>query len=514
MAYLQNGLAVPYHGRWTKSALTKFITSLMRPIHRITTTEGLLDLMLIHDAVIVAFIDVNQHRKHYKIFYQTAVKWLERDPYQNVVFAIVTGETAQQFGVVDRDDNPFIRAYLWNGTIEYEPTSTTSWTQATLHQWVDAQSQQTVAQWLSPPGSKANTLAPFLKRGPALLLFTPRNMQTDSIDAYTMLRQIGLEYFNCPPGPNTEWIKEVSRAYLPELRQSKRIKFNAFLDDCQQLFAVNNGNTDGLCFGRAIRSRPDSSITFGNIVNSSKLSSDSCPIGLAAAASSGRRCHNERNEQRFSCLDGETHSTSSSSCDGDQINDDLRPAISIVKTVYDNRSPTNLMRIARRKQCERHYSSRMLRHDAAGDTIFLGVNTDRQRNDKIFGLACKTNRTLSLLAMDSLLYHTFADRLGVDVLLRPNKTVVYIVDHAMESTYTLLDVSSDGLIDFVHNFTTNNLTRYLKTTLPKGAAAATVKRRGHEVKANRTNGPIRIREIDSSEFVAEVLQSNKVLKKN
>lgn len=113
MAYLQNGLAVPYNGKWTRTAVTKFITSLLRPIRRVTNTEELLDLMMVHDAVVVGFIDINTHPGHYRVFYQTAIKWLEKDPHQNVGFAIVTGDSGKIFGV----DRPLVRTYLWNGTM-------------------------------------------------------------------------------------------------------------------------------------------------------------------------------------------------------------------------------------------------------------------------------------------------------------------------------------------------------------------------------------------------------------
>lgn len=490
MAYLQNGLAVPYNGRWTKSAVTKFIQSLMRPIRRITTTEGLLDLMMIHDAVVVAFIDVNRHRQHYQVFYQTAVKWLEKDPYQNVVFAIITGngETSQQFGVVD--NGPLIRTYLWNGTVEYDEQL--PWSQPNLHQWVAAQCQQTVAQWLSPPGSKANTLAPFLKRGPALLLFTPRNMQSDSIDAYTMLRQIGLEYFNCPASQqNTEWIKEVARSYMTDLRALKRDKFSVFVADCQQTFGKGNEE----CGVRSAQV----SITFGNIVNSSKLSSDYCPI-----SSNGRGGECPQSGRFSSCMTAEKIvSNSAVGCDGD------RPQTSMLKSEYDKRSPANLVEISGRKQCERHFSARMTKNDAAAETIFFDIVNEKERFDTILGLSCKSNRTLSLLAVDSLLYHTFAERLGVDVLLRPNKTVAFIVDHEMESTYTLNDVSSGTLIDFVYNFTINNLTRHLKTTTP--SKVQRVKQQKNDGGAGAAaNRAIRIREIDTTDFVEDVLLSNNV----
>lgn len=70
--------------------------------------------MTTKDAIVVAFVDTQLDKRQYKSFYQTAFKWLERDPYQEVGFAVVTGETAASFGV---DLVPSIRMYLWNETL-------------------------------------------------------------------------------------------------------------------------------------------------------------------------------------------------------------------------------------------------------------------------------------------------------------------------------------------------------------------------------------------------------------
>lgn len=70
--------------------------------------------MTSNDAIVVAFVDVQIDKRQYKSFYQTAFKWLERDPFQEVGFGVVTGETAAAFGV---ELVPSIRMYLWNETL-------------------------------------------------------------------------------------------------------------------------------------------------------------------------------------------------------------------------------------------------------------------------------------------------------------------------------------------------------------------------------------------------------------
>lgn len=114
MAYLQNGLAIPYNGRWNSRELTQFISAMMKPLKRFSHPDELLDVMASHDAVIVSFVDVLMNRSHYSSFYKTSVKWLEKDPNQEVIFGVVTGEAKRNFGV---EAGPVIRMYLWNDTV-------------------------------------------------------------------------------------------------------------------------------------------------------------------------------------------------------------------------------------------------------------------------------------------------------------------------------------------------------------------------------------------------------------
>lgn len=48
------------------------------------------------------------------------------------------------------------------------------WTSENILNWVRNSVHQPTL-WLQPPGVKAFTLAPYLKEGPVLFLFTPRN---------------------------------------------------------------------------------------------------------------------------------------------------------------------------------------------------------------------------------------------------------------------------------------------------------------------------------------------------
>lgn len=53
------------------------------------------------------------------------------------------------------------------------------------------------------------------------------------------------------------------------------------------------------------------------------------------------------------------------------------------------------------------------------------------------GLACRTNKTLNFVALDSVLYPAFAESLGIDMFNMPHSTVMVIVDPQQEATHLL-----------------------------------------------------------------------------
>lgn len=180
MAYNQNKVAIPYNGQWTEHALARFIYLMLKPIQRIQRPEDLLAKIHNHDAVVAIFVDMDANQSFYNVFYQVSLKWLENDPYGDVAFVAVTGDAMQLFGV---DNEPSLRLYIWNQTVEYEDSV---WKPSLIQKWMMAKMNQ-VTYWLSPPGSRSKEFEVFVKKGPVLVLFTPRNLYDVPSDAYSMV---------------------------------------------------------------------------------------------------------------------------------------------------------------------------------------------------------------------------------------------------------------------------------------------------------------------------------------
>lgn len=438
MAYQRNGFGIQYQKNlWTEGALTKFINSLLSPIQRLISPDDLLKMMTSKDALIVAFIDLEANPRHYKSFYHAALKFLEKDPFNEIGFAVVTGETSLAFGV---ETVPSIRAYMWNETLEYFGNAT--WSSREINKWVNDHLQQ-VSLNLSPPGTKTSSLAPYLKQGPVLILFTPRNFYTELSDPYVMLQQIGMEYYNCI-GDN--WVQEMARDYLFERRKENRENHKNLHKECSEIFHENFQ-------ANAVNRDCDSSVSVSirNVLNSSKDFEskfknlpDFCEVPQDATCGCQGDISFVKQLSKYS-QDANKKETLFQTSMLDNEGDDRSPE-SVVK--YNFRRKCEMLKIAERK-------SEILFIDDDDDSSFLQL---------VSGLACKANKTFTLISIDSVSFHTFAERLGIDILEMENKTAAIIMDHENESTFLLDEpVNLKSLTRFLYSYHRGGLTRFLRT---------------------------------------------------
>lgn len=60
------------------------------------------------------------------------------------------------------------------------------------------------------------------------------------------------------------------------------------------------------------------------------------------------------------------------------------------------------------------------------------------QESKLTGLACKTNMSLSILALDSIQHHHFAEGLGIDILNKNDRSAVVIINPAVSYNYKII----------------------------------------------------------------------------
>lgn len=203
------------------------------------------------------------------------------------------------------------------------------------------------------------------------------------------------------------------------------------------------------------------SVTFVNVLNSSK----SGPLDI--------------HDYDFCEIDSlHSHSTSKYSSSYSQqqnkICNDIRPKkpvilqkhhksefkTSILTSANDLRSPENL------RKTQLYHTCKMLRlsNSESPALFFNPLDDDHEKLNDISGMACEMNRTFSLIAIDSILYHTFAERLGIDILTRENQSAAIIMDNESESTFLLnKPISISSLTNFLINFKNRSLARYMRS---------------------------------------------------
>lgn len=487
---------------WTESALTRFVTSMLNPLTRINSPEDLLDFMSSRDCVIVAFIDYEAHSRHYNSFLRTSLKFIEKDPFNEIGFGMVLGETSVEFGV---DRVPTIRAYLWNETIEYN--GNISWTSREISKWIH-QSIQQVTLYLSPPGIKSSSLAPYMKQGPVLLLFTPRNLYLDFSDSYVMLRQIGMEYYNCK---DDDWVHEVARDFLFTKRKENHNKVKQQQKECLQLMIKAQQMVNRNCKAST------STVSYQSVLNTSKNAEMPNYCDIDEPQNTVKRCDCIAD----ACLSsGHEKYTMESNTVLNKF------TTSMLNIKHDEKSPESVDKYNQKRNCE------MLRLAEERSEILFVDDANTAPLERISGLACKSNRTFTLVSMDSVSFHTFAERLGVDILEIENKTSAIIIDQENESTYLLDEpVNLNSLVKFIYSYHRDGLQRYLRTNsiqyrhthffdinqflvvkqnekIERREMARSKRCSVDEM--NRKDHHMVIREISSEEFDSAVIKSNKV----
>nr|CAD7444195.1 unnamed protein product [Timema bartmani] len=284
IVYTQLTKGIQYKGVKEATHMIHFLSSVLHPVEKIDSVNDIVQLMNFHDAVVIGCFDFkgNLGGQGYHTFYTTSLKLLEKDPYREIGFGVITNvKVANELGI---HLAPTIRLYLWNETLEYG--SDEPYTPEALTKWVVANAHQ-VSVWLSPPGIKSLTLSPYVEEDSVMILFTPRNLLYTVNYNYNLLREVGQEYYNCDDNP---WVKDFVQ-YLGNERAMSRDMYTDFELQCSQwrekvrreeltappIQVVSHFWANGSCSGRR-RCKMCSTCSDKCLVNTEDVSKD-CKCG-------------------------------------------------------------------------------------------------------------------------------------------------------------------------------------------------------------------------------------------
>ncbi|KAL0278669.1 UNVERIFIED_CONTAM: hypothetical protein PYX00_000422 [Menopon gallinae] len=461
VAYPQHLKGIQYKGAILSTHLVQFVKTLMRPLHRIQSPLDIAALIAQHDVVIVGSFSFsgNLGGPGYYTFYSAAIKMLEKDPYNDIAFAVTTDrETATS---IDIEVIPSIHLYLWNETYEY-PTDA-HYSDESLVKWIWTKIHQPVF-WISPPGVKSQMLSRFLSNGPTLIVFTPRNPLFKMHAIYSMLKGVALRYYNCN---NSTWVDHLAK----------------FIEISNLRLLASKKSMEKYC---SKRKRSDCKTE----------KEDVCEVGDFHSMYIGPQsevCTRKLNLDGFLFY---------------KNRDEFRYETSILPSRDDERSPENLLRLWDEEKCKLWtFANRYQKQ------IFPKTRKENS-STVIDGLACVNKKTLSIIALDSLLYHQFAEGIGINILELKDKTAIAIVDKEEESQYVLsADINKNSVASFIANHTYSMLRRFLRSTKDSSSRSITRFRYPvrEESKCKHTDKESCVPELNSDNFLNYVMNQTRAV---
>lgn len=112
--------------------------------------------------------------------------------------------------------------------------------------------------------------------------------------------------------------------------------------------------------------------------------------------------------------------------------------------------------------------------DSASDS----AGSSQKWRQNFTGLGCRTNKTLGFIAIDSLMFQSFTESLGIDAFNETHATVIMIVEANEENIYVLnhglpkkenevVTMNKKMIYEFIKDYNDGKLRRYLRSPLEK-----------------------------------------------
>ncbi|KAF5280834.1 hypothetical protein FQR65_LT14941 [Abscondita terminalis] len=451
IAYPTHGKGIQYKGPQLATYMVKFLKTISRPFIRIHEVFEVNELLTTYDAVVLACLDVSPGSSSFGVFYTTAIRFLEKDPLQEVAFAIITDYLSCS------GNTPSLSLHMWNETLLY---SNEEWKSSSLLTWILSSLHQ-VSMWVSPTGSKSLSLSSHLQPGPTLILFTPRNPLTVFVDYYALLHEVALEYYNC--GNNV--IVQVGSSLIKKKRQANRQNHRSILDSC-------------LIKSQEKLPKFSSTITFTMPKKWANSSCDKCDTINLLSEQVQMHC-----EQKH---------TTDGVCERPLFDESVQFC-----EKNDPKSTKNLIKLWNIEKCRIAVLAEKVQPLVFSEHFLFNNLTNN-----ISGLGCKTNSSLSFIALDSVRYFHFAQKLGIDISLFKDKSAAVIINQKAETHHILNEgVNDETIREFINNFTITSLPRSYNSEVTINYKSI----------RKKDISDINLLELNAETFLPVVMQENKAV---
>lgn len=458
IAYLPHGRGIQYNGPLSAPHIVQFLKKVCNPIKHVGN-EAVKDFQ---DGYVKAELNTSPGSLDFAVFYVASLRYLEKDPQFRITFYVNPSLVS----------TPKLYLYLWNETLVF-PTHELPWTPDSILRWLFESTHQ-VTSWVLPSGSKSIALSSSMHNGPVLILFTPKNPLHSNNDYYNMLQEIAHEYHSC----NENVFANVLAVHLRLKRTANLLIHKQLKSSCILNTKLLNGTLISL----------DKPVWANASACSQKTKTKDCDL----LADQNNR-HISVHFQTENSLELLPKLTDKGPCKEKIVNTEKFYKTSILTGIGDYRSAENLQKLYEAERCKE-----FLEAEKQFPAIF--VRDSSQKNINITGLSCRSNKSLSMFAMDSLLYPHFALRLGIDLSREPDRTAVVILNDKMESHYILEQpITSNSIRDFISNFTKNHLNRSFSSAITVSPSFQTKK---------ENDSHIIVEELDTNTFLPTVLQED------
>ena len=503
----------------------------------------------------------------YSSLLEASVKGLGFDPWRRVSFAVVTNRKVAHKLRVLRPGSLYL--FLWNSTHELNlggdasdskteagsvrhgkgrhmtpvpsplfPDSAMKWIYDTV------ESRGRLVDWVTSSGIKSNILSTLTSRKATLILFTPRNQLLSTSPYFDILREVSMDYLNCD---KLNFVRSlIHRSILRRVvLQDKLLNLQESCHEIEKpnLMHLKQLNNDSCCSNKIIDFEPSGKIGVRKKCSCSlciqvdlkKYPSGGNPFNCQASLNKhlnlfSPEFHSSDQSQRHTlrfCSDikqsfqprytpfyrveascghflGPTLPTSESlswkdTHDGHEDEDTHEDLISLNQLSFgSNSSSVDCLRL----KLALNYSDFTFPQSPA-ETIRLLQGKDWRTG--FTGLGCNTNKTLNFVAIDSILFPSFAESLGIDIKQEIHSTAAVIFDSVQESLYLLRHPSPETTIskktfyEFIQNYTKGSLTRFLRTD-KKGTVSASEQCLSTVVTGRKERNIICVPELTSESF--------------
>nr|XP_045596949.1 thioredoxin domain-containing protein 11-like isoform X2 [Procambarus clarkii] len=478
--------ALAYGGPRDAGHIIRFLKRALRPLTHVTSHSDLARLQMEHNAVVLGFYDfasVSHLPRGFNSYHLASLRALQFDKTNSIAWGVVTNNrvaTALSF-----NETRSIHLVLWNTTLVF--TAAASSDSEGISSWVNKRLDET-ASWLDLPGTKSLALDNVLQKGPALILFTPDNPYHATNDPFTVLREISLDYNNCNQSSRVSnlarYLSSLRAKGRSQLRQAERV-CRSYLQNQLHILHMSkqqlNFKDETCC-----RSMPSSEAPTATTGEQSKMC-DVCDRSTDRFSTLQQHCINPISweddtsllqhvnnlmavfsdscrelllqyspweQYSFCCQRNSTPAKTKTS--KTQHSEEQNEEYNMESGHTDDRIE-KLVAMAAEDQCKQLFQGSLLSQHP-----FL---RDQHPAPDVTGLACKKNKTLTFLAVDSLHHRDVAEKLGVNLTARePHDTATVIVDVEREAHFIMdASLSKLTLANFIINYTNGLLERIMVT---------------------------------------------------